>query len=333
MNASLTPDERALLRGRQVRLDELESLRGWYPVVAADDGLWWRFLGEKKFSEPFFHSTLSSLVQTDRLYVHTNYDEAAKRFDRPLAPDAFIFHASRCGSTLLTQLFASLPDCIALSEPPAIDSFLRQHYGGRHGSEAEQRLRHVVSALGQRRFAEERHLFIKLDSWHIGSLPLFRRAFPSTPFLFVYREPAEILASHSRQRGRQMVPGLVTAAMPALDFTSSPCSLDEYCVKMLDYFFAAACRYADELRLVNYRQLPHLVWDDLLDAFSIAPSPEHLAAMKSRSGQHSKNGGQFTADPPSPCCTGNTTSAALHAGYNELERLRLRQGQSRNIGQ
>lgn len=329
INASITPDERSLLRGRQVQQEELESLRGWYPVVAADDGLWWRFLGEKKFSEPFFHDTLSTLAQTDRLYLHANY-EAAKEFDRPIQPDAFIFHTSRCGSTLLTQLFASLPDCIALSEPPAIDSFLRQYYEGRHGGEAEQRLRHLVSALGQRRFVEEHHLFIKLDSWHIGSLPLFRRAFPDTPFLFLYREPAEILASHRRQRGRQMVPGLVTASMPPLAFTSAPGSLDEYCVRMLEHFFDSACRYASELILVNYRQLPHIVWDDFLDFFSIAPSPEQFAEMKSRSGQHSKNGGQFAGDLPSPSCAGDTVSAALLASYNKLEQRRLEQDPSRS---
>lgn len=54
MNENFSANERALLRGRDVPFEQLESLSGWYPVVARNDNLWWRFFGEKRFSEPFF---------------------------------------------------------------------------------------------------------------------------------------------------------------------------------------------------------------------------------------------------------------------------------------
>jgi hypothetical protein len=325
MSAGLPPEECMLLRGKQVQQEELDSLKGWYPVVAGEEDLWWRFLGEKKFSEPFFHDTLATIPRTDRLSLHTGYDALGK-LDTPLPPAAFIFHASRCGSTLLTQLLASLPECIALSEPPAIDSFLRRYYAGQHGDEAVQRLRSIVVALGQRRFPEERHLLIKLDSWHIASLPLFRRAFPDTPFLFLYRDPAEIMASHRRQRGRQMVPGMVTAAMPSLDFElPEPGDLDGYCAKILEYFFSAANRHADELMLINYRQLPHITWDELLRLLGIASSQEHLDTMESRSGIHSKSGGQFSGDPQVMGAESYRPRPELDACYAGLERLRKKQ--------
>lgn len=330
MSAGLSPEECALQRGKQIQQEELDSLIGWYPVTAGKNGLWWRFLGEKKFSEPFFHDTLGTIPPTDRLSLHTGYD-APERFDSSLAPAAFIFHTSRCGSTLLTQLFASLPECIALSEPPAIDSFLRCYYAGQHGDEAEQRLRDIVAALGQQRFQEERHLLIKLDSWHIASLPLFSRVFPDTPFLFLYRDPAEIMASHRRQRGRQMVPGMVTAAMPSLDFElPEPGDLDGYCAKMLEYFFSTASRHADELMLVNYRQLPHIIWDELLGLLGIASSQERLDAMKSRSGLHSKRGGQFSGDPQVMPAGTYTPRPALDACYAVLESLRKKQNRFRS---
>lgn len=320
MNAEFSPEERILMRGKQVQLDDLESLNGWYPAVATEDGLWWRFLGEKKFSEPFFFDTLA---RAEKFCLNTDY-AAPEQFDKPLAPAAFVFHASRCGSTLLTQLLLSLPECIALSEPPAIDFFLRHYYAGQHGDEAEQRLRNIVAALGHRRFAEERHLLVKLDSWHIRSLPLFRKTFPDTPFLFLYRDPAEIMTSHRRQRGRQMVPGLVAAAMPPLDFDlPEPWDLDGYCARMLESFFRAACRYAEELILVNYRQLPHVVWDELPGFLGISLSPEQREAMKSRSSLHSKSGMQFSGDPLA--MNAETCGPALDACYAELERLRNEQ--------
>lgn len=323
MSTGLSPEECALLRGTQIRPEELSSLSGWYPVVA-ENGLWWRFLGEKKFSEPFFHDTLATIPPKDRLSLHTGYDASAT-FETPLAPAAFIFHTSRCGSTLMTQLLASLPECIAMSEPPIIDSILRRHYGGAESEETAGLLRDAVSALGQKRFAHERHLFVKLDSWHIHSLPLFRRAFPDTPFLFLYRNPAQVIASHRRQRGRQMVPGLVNESMPPFDFEPvEPGDLDAYCGKILEGFFDAACHHANELMFVDYRQLPQLAWDELPACLDLDFSPEQLAAMRSRSATHSKSGIAFSGDPRLDD-GGYAPSAKLDALYAEAERIRGRQ--------
>lgn len=326
MNENFSANERALLRGQDVPFEQLPSLSGWYPVVARIDKLWWRFFGEKRFSEPFFYNSVSSLNQDKRLCVQTAFN-ALDTFENSLAPTAFIFHTSRCGSTLLSQLFASLPSCIVLSEPPIIDSYLSLYHAQPGQNGAEKTLRQLVGALGQRRFAEERHFFIKLDSWHIKSLPLFRKAFPDTPFIFMYRKPEEVVASHQRQRGPQMVPGLVDPAL--LDLDSEPLmpgELDKYSIKVLRHFFKAACDQANELILLNYSQLPQIVWTDLLDLFSIAPSPAELEAMKNRSGSHSKNAAKFTGDPePGAYRTGNELCAALYPYYEKLELLRSEQ--------
>jgi len=322
MNENFSAEERVLLRGKQVRENELKSLQAWYPVLLGNDALWWRYFGKKKFSEPFFHDTVSILNRQHSPCLQTAFD-AARKLDDVIAPSAFIFHVSRCGSTLLTQLLASMPECIVMSESSVIDSFLRRYHAGEIQGDAGKLLRDIVSALGQRRFAEESHFFIKLDSWHIASLPLFRRVFPDTPFLFLYREPKQVLASHQRQRGRQMVPGMVNAAMPALDFSSLPPSdLDAYCIKMLAYFFSNAHRYANELIIINYQQLPHIVWDTLLEYFSISPSPAQLKEMKLRSTIHSKNKTIFSGDPQDIKSVDTRTCAIINPHYAILEQLR-----------
>ncbi|MGZ8182469.1 MAG: hypothetical protein ACXWT1_10950 [Methylobacter sp.] len=324
MSENFSAEERALLRGQQMQPETLESLLGWYPVVVRNDKLWWRFFGEKRFSEPFFHNTVSRLDQDKSFCLQTSFD-ALDELENTLAPTAFIFHISRCGSTLLAQLLASLPSCVVMSEPPAIDSFLRLHCAQPAQSGAEKTLRKIVSALGQKRSKKERHFFIKLDSWHIGNLPLFRKAFPDTPFIFMYRKPHEVLFSHQRQRGPQMVPGLVDSAMLELDPEPlSPGDLDGYCVKVLAHFFSAACRQTDELILLNYNQLPQIVWSELLDLFSISHTPAELAAMKSRSGLHSKNAGKFAGDPqPAAYRAGSELCATIYPYYEKLEQLRL----------
>lgn len=138
-------------------------------------------------------------------------------------------------------------------------------------------------------------------------------------------ERGKVLSSHRRQRGRQMVPGLVEAAMPPLDFAPPlPGDLDGYCANMLAHFFDSACRHADELIFINYSQLPHLVWDGLLEYFAVSPAPALLETMKSRSSIHSKNGGAFSGDPQD-VKTDNSPCATVQPHYEELERLRLKQ--------
>ncbi|HQT25982.1 MAG TPA: hypothetical protein PLK99_05210 [Burkholderiales bacterium] len=312
----LSAEERMLIRGE---ISVEEPSRGWYPVLVRQERLWWRFFGEKKFSEPFFFDTVFALDQEKSL--QTSFDQLEK-FGEALEPTAIIFHVSRCGSTLLSQMLASAPECIVMSEPPVIDSILRRHYEGGEQGETEGMLRRAVSALGQKRFLDERHFFLKLDSWHVMSLPLFLRAFPDTPFIFLYRSPGEVIASHGRQRGRQMVPGLVDAAMPLFDFDlPEPGDLEMYCVKMLERFFGAACTHADELMLVNYRQLPGIVWEELSELLGIEFSPERIAAMQSRASLHSKKSEPFCGDPPAGVDCGPT----LDADYARLERMRLEQ--------
>ncbi len=312
----LSCEERILVRGEEVHLER--PGRGWYPVLARNDRLWWRFFGEKRFSEPFFSDTLFALNQGKRLWMQSAW-EGLEDFRDALAPAALIFHASRCGSTLLTQMLAALPECISMSEPPIIDSILRLHYGGGCRMKTEDLLGRAVSALGQKRFPHERHFFVKLDSWHVRSLSLFRLAFPATPFIFLYRRPEEIIASHGRQRGRQMVPGLVDAGMPPLDFVlPEDWNLEGYCHRILESFFREAARHADELIFVNYGQLPQFAWTELPELLDMALTAGQIDAMESRAGLHSKNGMKYSVDP-----TAGTRPPILGAFYDRLEELRL----------
>ena len=314
---NFSAEERVLIRGDYVA--QPESLQGWYPVLLRENALWWRFLGEKKFSEPFFYYTLSGLPSERRFYCRTSF-AALREFKNPLTLAAFVFHVSRCGSTLLTQLLSTLSSCSVLSEPPVLDSFLR-FYHSTPCQDGVEMLRQIVGALAQKRFADERHFVVKLDSWHISSLPLFRKAYPEVPFIFIYRRPGEVMASHKKQRGRQMVPGLVNAAMPGFEAGElAPGDLDGYCERVLEHFFAESLRHENELIFMNYTQLPGVVWNELLDFLSIDASEEEIKAMQLRAGSHSKNGGKFFADAEAP------VSEKCDPYYQKLEKLRLEQG-------
>lgn len=323
MTHGFAAQERALMQGEELDAASLASLRNWFPVVAAPAQLGWRHVGEKRFTEPFFSDTLAGLP---RLYCRTPY-AALAQFEDVLAPSAFIFHVSRCGSTLLTQALAALAHCVVMSEPPVLDAFLRERGPGPLDDDAVRVFRQLVGALGQRRAECENALVIKLDSWHIHNLASIRRAFPATPCIFLYREPAAVLASHRRRRGPQMVPGMIAPARLGIDAGSlAPADLDGYAIMVLESLFASALAQAGEhgLILLNYDQLPGAIVPDLLARMSIRYSAQDSDAIRQRASFHSKNGGSlFGGDPDSG---GVNAGATLAAAYARLEQLRLTAG-------
>lgn len=121
--------------------------------------------------------------------------------------------------------------------------------------------RTLVMAYGRRRAGSERHTFVKLDSWHTLALPLFRRAFPSVPWLFLYREPIEVLVSQMRQRGTQMVAEIMPPSLYGID-NAGGMRAEEYCARVLNRICTAVIdNYgAGGGLLVNYRELPGAIW-------------------------------------------------------------------------
>ncbi len=329
----LSADELSLLRGQAVPYQG-QSLRNWFPVTfgmgaRAAPAIGWRFLGNRPLTAAFFHDSLAGQPSSERMVCHTPV-QALDAFDDSVAPTAFIFHASRCGSTLLTQILATLPQCVVLSEPPVLDAFLRFHHRHPQHSGGVGTLRKLVASLAQKRTGAERHCIVKLDSWHVPWVGLLREAFPRTPFVFLYRDPREVMDSHRRQRGRQMVPGLVNTSALQPDVAGlQPGDLDAYAARVLEAVFASGVRAAAcaNLRLVNYTELPKIVFNDLMPQWGIACAGEEFAAAKARAAFHSKHPNRRFEGDAAPPQDGGAASfgeewAALRS-YRELEARRM----------
>ncbi|MBA2672881.1 aspartyl/asparaginyl beta-hydroxylase domain-containing protein [Ramlibacter sp.] len=329
----LSADELALLRGRLVPYEG--DLRGWFPVTfgpgaGSAPAIGWRFLGERPLTAAFFHDSLAGQPSGERRVCHTP-QAALDAFGDSVAPSAFVFHVSRCGSTLLTQCVATLPQCVVLSEPPVLDAFLRFHHRYPQRSGGTDTLRKLVAALAQRRSGRERHCVVKMDSWHAPWVGFLREAFPDTPFVFLYRDPREVLASHMRQRGRQMVPGLLDTSLLRPQVADlPPGDLDTYATRVLDAVYGAGLDAADAglgLELVNYTQLPQALFDALMPRWGIDGSDEELAAARARAQFDAKHPTRRFESDAAPTEKGGAASsneewAALRS-YRELEARRL----------
>lgn len=329
--ASLTVDPQ--------RVDEMH---GWLPIRAwPGDGEWrvdWCWFGEQQLTQPFYRDEVD-------LALRLPFNQAFRR-DTPLTalldwqaaspglmPTAFVFHASRCGSTLLAQMLARLDTHIVLSEPPPLDQLLRAHYGSElHGAEHEQcaAVRAMLSALGQRRNAQASHLVVKLDAWNLYELPLLRRCFPDTPWLFLYRDPLEIAASQWQQPGMHMVPGLIGDS--PLNLAGEPSTPREaFIARRLGRLLQTAVDLHRQYGglLLNYNELPMALDGRLRTLFGLDAA--QVAAALASSGQNAKRPEQvFVADGQGKrdgACASLREAVSRWAAepYHDLEALRLRQ--------
>src|SRR6202008_3608555 len=104
---------------------------------------------------------------------------------------------------------APLPDSYAVNEAGPIDAILQASAAAPEEVRAAA-LRTMVGALGRR---PSRRWFLKLSAWSTLALPLFRKAFPDVPWLFIHRDPAEVLASQMVRRAPELAPAMVPSSL------------------------------------------------------------------------------------------------------------------------
>jgi hypothetical protein len=267
-----------------------QGLTGWTPVRARPRGgdlaVEWRWLDDVPFREPFFADTVQRALERPFTLLfprETSVDE----LEPGLRPDGFILHMSRCGSTLVTQMLAAVPQHLVLSEPQIVNDVLRAPASD---EERVRRLQLVIGALGRARRGDERAYVLKLDAWATHDLPLLRQAFPDAPWLFLSRDPAEVLVSHRRQAGMHMLPAVIAPELFGLDLASATAMpFEEYGAFVLGAICRQALAHRDERALfLDYRELPG-AFDRILDRFGIACSAAERAAMEAASRRDAKD--------------------------------------------
>src|SRR6185503_1465228 len=110
--------------------DQSTDLKGWLPVdadvVEGRPGLWWMDMSGVSLSEPFFQQTVERARRESRRELFTEFDvllQLEKQIEG-VSPTGFIFHSSRCGSTLVANACRAISDSIVLSEANAIDKLI-----------------------------------------------------------------------------------------------------------------------------------------------------------------------------------------------------------------
>jgi hypothetical protein len=254
-------------------------------------------------------------------------------------PVGLVMHMSRCGSTLLMQCLATAGCVTPVSEATPVNQLLSR--SDLTDDERVPLLRGLIRALGARCSVHsgddasgELPPLIKLTSWNVLFFDIVRTAFPETPWLFLYRDSVEMLASHAHRAARWLGNDEFLASLsrvnrlPAVDGLAG----EQRCAALLAAYGRAALHASPKAsNFLNYNQLPSALMTDVPARFGLAPSMMQRDRIADASRIYSKDASrQRVFDPLAERRTRPVTDAVREADlqytrsvYDALELRRL----------
>ncbi|MEM9440452.1 MAG: hypothetical protein AAGA73_08415, partial [Pseudomonadota bacterium] len=231
-------------------------------------------------------------------------DRAKQAAGATVAPTGFIFHMSRCGSTLLGNVLGGSRKNLVVNQPgPLQDGFwtyLTKGWTQTRGIESEPEsalplamFRDLVSLILRKRSMPSTAGFIKFRSWAVLFLPFVRRAFPDVPCLFLYRDPHDVIGSVLQKKN---VAAFGTNAQRAFLARSSQHELKslselQFMARCYEAYFTIVLEELDQgISLMNYRDLkPESLASLLNEVFRLRPDDKELSDMISQFNFYSKD--------------------------------------------
>ncbi|MDX6191097.1 sulfotransferase family protein [Flavobacterium sp. Fl-318] len=257
----------------------------------------WIYLGDKRYLDPFFEETLVKCVgysnNSTRFKLVSTVENLIDWSEQLVSTDlkAFVFHVSRCGSTMLAQSLAVSPQNIVIAEAPIIDAIIRSDLFDL--DKKKILIKAVIALLGQKRFPEEKNLIVKLDSWHIFEANELRAIFPELPFILLYRNPTEVLKSHSKLKGMHMVPNLLPSKIFGInDQQMKELTFQQYGAVVLEKYFEAYSNFYEKdqnVAVYNYKEGMREILEKVMDIIDVDYYIEEVDQMYERLKKHSKN--------------------------------------------
>ncbi len=285
------------------------------PQIGSSGGgkVLWADIGDYPYREWQHIFTIAALAEQGWLGESFATDFAILQDDRiladPIEPSGFIFHISRCGSTLTGKALARSPRHLVLNQGAPLQRGFWAAITRDWTQEAQpspenlKAFRNLVLAMTRRRFAQEERAFVKFISWNTLYMDFALAAFPQVPALFLYREPVEVIASVLREtsavvwaKGRSQA-----GFLSGLDWRSTEAMAEvEYLAHCFARYLGFAAQMGARVSLLNYREIkPENFADILARGFDFHPAKEELALMLEQFQFHSKddsNQYQFKSD-------------------------------------
>lgn len=205
-------------------------------------------------------------------------------------PTGFIFHLSRCGSTLISGCLSELDSTCVFSESPLLTELLLDNQ--LTPDELKRFLRAFIN-LQAAAFPARPKMIIKWNAWDIFHWELIRGLYPQVPAIFLVRDPVEILASHHKMAGRHMAGDKSLAVADPVFVPTGSVDLVQFRSQVLGALFQCMCaiRQREFIYCLDYQSINEKSLKELLGYFAISIASDEWQAIINRLGFHSKTPG------------------------------------------
>jgi hypothetical protein len=193
--------------------DQHRTARGWLPVSIGIEAqskqtiVRWLEFGPARLAEPFFAHTVEKLRRSNppARETVTGVETLLEIGETlaPITPSGFIFHVSRCGSTLIANALKTVDTAVVVSEPAPLSVLLHpdaDSFAAGTGASWDQLRRtlfsYLVSLYANYRTGEPQQVVIKFQSWNISLWQVVRSYWPEVPCVVVIRDPVEVMTAN-----------------------------------------------------------------------------------------------------------------------------------------
>lgn len=277
----------------------IRARTGHVPIAIDPSGtgrIYWADIGDHRLREWQFIYSIKYLVETNAIHESFSTDMAILRRDDlltdSLEPTAFVFHISRSGSTLLAKSLAKAAGHLVVNQGGPLQRgfwcYLTKDWHRRLAATQDNlaMFKRLVLALTRRRHKDDQRAFVKFISWNVVYSDFIRQAFPNVPSIFLYREPAEVIASIAKET----TAALVAKGTRQAGFLARCDSRDtvemhdvDYLSLCFEHYFDAALSNSSELHFLNYTELtienfPHI----LKRCLGYTPTSKNAKLMRSQ---------------------------------------------------
>jgi len=294
----------------KVAVQRISETQGIVPLAIdprGDGSIIWADLGDAPFKEWQYIFTIKSLAEAGRITSAFRSSMDVLRqdqlFEDSLDPSGFIFHISRCGSTLFAKSLAQLDENIVINQGAPLQhgfwAYLTGDWRKPVSADAAslQMFRNLIRVMTRPRVPGVERAFVKFISWNVLYADFIQVAFPNVPTVFLYRSPSEVIASVKKAttaaltaRGSlkgSFISDLSVGAQQVLSDTEYLAHCYAHYFKVVETASSSniSCFEYPEITAEN---LPFL----LRKGFNYCPTNTQLAAMRKQFLFHSKDDSQ-----------------------------------------
>ncbi|KAL3940825.1 MAG: hypothetical protein SGARI_000826 [Bacillariaceae sp.] len=259
------------------------------------------------------------------VYLAKQRDKQVEESDTEQVPKvlnftAAAFHESRCGSTLVANSMIAMDPIkhrtYSESSPPinAMKGTCGPMFDICSEEKAARILQDVIYMMSRTDDPKEERVFFKFQSITSQSISTFQLAFPKVPWMYVYREPVQVMMSHVKDDPK-LSRAICTRTMHGRHPTvikeiahrhgyadSRELEGEQYCAAHLASLTESAVKNLNGMAIpVNYEKLPNMMWEKIMPkVFGRPLSQKEIDNMESVSHEYSKGrgsrAGEFKGD-------------------------------------